>query len=591
VAAAAALLALAVPARALAHAQLEGTSPQRGATVQRQPDTVAFRFDEPVEGNFGAVRVFDSSGRRVDAGDAFHPGGRGPVMAVHLKPDLPRGTYTATYRVVSADGHIVSSGFVFSIGHASATRETVGQLIGGSSAGPMTETAFGIARGLQFAAIAAGIGALTFLFAIWLPALARLGGGDPSWRLGSEGFVRRLRWVLVGAAVVGALSAGAAVVLEGASAAGVGGWSALNAKIVRETLGTRFGTVWGWGVPAWLLFGALGAVLLRPAGSRALVLRPAQLGAAGLAPAARPSRSFTATLVIPVAFLVLLPSFGGHATTQSPSWLLVPTNVAHVAAMSVWAGGLLCLIAVLPGATRRLEPGDRGRLLAGTLARFSPLALVAVAVILASGLVQAYVYVRTPAHLLDTAFGRAVLIKFLLLVALIGLAAYNRRRALPALNDIAAHGRAPGRVGVALRRALRGEVALIVVVLGVTAALTAYAPSTVAESGPVSETTRIGPAQLQLTVDPARVGANALHLYLLNPRDGTQFTRAREVDVTATQPAKGIGPLQETPSQAGPGHYVVPSAVLGVPGTWRLSLTVRVSKFDEYTKVVEVPVR
>src|SRR6185312_2862979 len=121
---------LLAPSAALAHAQLQDTSPQRGAVVRTQPAQVSFRFDEAVEGTFGAVRVYDGTGRRVDAGDAFHPGGRGPVMAVHLKPQLPAGTYTATYRVVSADGHIVSSGFVFSIGHPSATRQTVGQLIG-----------------------------------------------------------------------------------------------------------------------------------------------------------------------------------------------------------------------------------------------------------------------------------------------------------------------------------------------------------------------------------------------------------------------------------------------------------------------------
>ena len=112
-------LALLLPPRAaLAHAQLEGTTPERGAVVKREPAAVIFRFDEPVEGNFGAVRVYDANGSRVDEGDAFHPDGEGPRLGVHLKPGLPDGSYTATYRVVSADGHIVSSGFVFSIGKA-----------------------------------------------------------------------------------------------------------------------------------------------------------------------------------------------------------------------------------------------------------------------------------------------------------------------------------------------------------------------------------------------------------------------------------------------------------------------------------------
>src|ERR1700756_4545011 len=75
----AALLALlCLPAAALAHAQLEGTVPERGAVVKQEPPAVIFRFDEPVEGNFGAVRVYDATGSRVDEGDAFHPNGESP---------------------------------------------------------------------------------------------------------------------------------------------------------------------------------------------------------------------------------------------------------------------------------------------------------------------------------------------------------------------------------------------------------------------------------------------------------------------------------------------------------------------------------
>ena len=563
---AAVAVCLVAPAAALAHAQLEGTTPQRGAVVRVQPAVVAFRFDEPVEGDFGAVRVFDSRGARADAGDAFHPGGRGSVLGVHLKPGLARGTYTATYRVVSADGHIVSGGFVFSVGRASGTGLTVAQLTAGGGSGAVTETAFGIARGLQFLAIALAVGALAFLTLVWRPALRRAADREPAWSEAGEGFAARCRAIVGAAVAIGLLSAAGAVVLEGAEAAGISGFAALRPSIVRETLGTRFGTVWGIGVLVWALFGAVAA--FAPGRRWALI-----------------------ALSVPAAALVVLPALGGHAATQSPEALLVPLNVVHVGAMSVWAGGLALLALALPAATRRLEPPARGRLLADVLVRFSPIALAAVAAILVTGLAQSYVYVRTPAHLLDTAFGRAVLIKFLLLIALIALGAFQRRRSLPALRRVARDGAAPGQAGVLLRHVLRAELALIVVVLGVTAALTAYAPSIAAQSGPFNVTTNVGPAQLQLSVDPARVGPNEIHLYLLNPRDGTQYRGAKEVDVEERLPAKDIGPLTQVANLAGPGHYVVPGAVLGVSGTWEVQVTVRVSAFDEYLTTVEVPVR
>lgn len=96
---------------------------------------------------------------------------------------------------------------------------------------------------------------------------------------------------------------------------------------------------------------------------------------------------------------------------------------------------------------------------------------------------------------------------------------------MPRLRRIAAGGEAPGRAGLILRRALRLEVALVVVVLGVTAVLAGYPPATASQSGPFSASASLGPAALEITVDPARAGPNQIHLYLFDARSGAQFTR------------------------------------------------------------------
>ncbi len=224
-----ALGALALPAGAAAHAQLEGTTPPRGTVVKTQPPAVVFRFDEPVEGNFGAVRVFDARGGRVDSGGAFHPGGDGPKLAVRLRRGLARGSYTATYRVVSADGHVVSGGFVFSVGRRGAPpRETVAQLAGGTGGGPGEDVGFGLARGIQYAALAVVLGGFAFLLAVWLPALGGLAGGSERWRLASEALARRLRRAVALAAGLGALAAAAGIALQGALAGGTSVGDALD---------------------------------------------------------------------------------------------------------------------------------------------------------------------------------------------------------------------------------------------------------------------------------------------------------------------------------------------------------------------------
>ncbi len=587
------LACLALPAAAQGHATLEGTSPQRGETVKQEPKAVIFRFDEPVEGNFGAVQVFDASGTRVDEGDAFHPNNSGPRIGVHLKPNLPDGSYTATYRVVSADGHIVSSGYVFSIGKpGKAPKSTVAQLVGGGGSGTTTEVAFGTARALQYASVALAVGGLAFLLLAWLPGLAIVAGPERAWARAAEAFSRRLRTLLLAAVIAGLLSAAAGIVLEAAESAGVSGFDALKSSIIREELTTRFGTIWGLAVIAWAGVGLLVPLLLRGPRGSALALRTAELGATGAAPPmARSAAPRLVPLAVPLAYLVLVPALSGHGSTQSPVALVFSANAIHVAAISVWIGGLAALLFVVPRATRELEPADRSRLLAATLARFSRVALISVIAILATGLLQAYVLVRHPSALIDTGYGRAVLIKFVLLLALIGIGAYHRRSSIPSMKRIADGGESPGRAGLLLRRALRAEVALLVVVLGVTGALASYAPPVSAQSGPYSTSATVGPTEFEMTVDPGRVGANEVHLYLFDSVSGAPYTKTKELDVTASQEDKSIGPLTLQPEKSGPGHYTVTNALLNVPGTWRIEVTVRVSTFNEYTHDFDVPIR
>ena len=101
----------------------------------------------------------------------------------------------------------------------------------------------------------------------------------------------------------------------------------------------------------------------------------------------------------------------------------------------------------------------------------------------------------------------------------------------------------------------------------------------------------MGPIELQATVDPARVGANQLHVYLFDRKSGAPFTNTKELTVAAALPKKGIGPLKTAMHQAGPGHFVGDAVQLIPGGTWVLTVTDRVSDFDEYSAKITVPVR
>ena len=564
VATAMAFIAIALaPASAFAHAQLLGTQPVSGTTLQTTPRQVIFEFNQAVGGTIGAVRVYNAAGKEVDSGDVSHPHGNEHWMGVGLPSHLPDGTFTATYRVVSADTHIVYGGLVFNIGHASKASQSVAGLINRNKSGPVTNVAFGVVRALAYLSLSLLIGTLAFLLVAVAPAVRE------DERLGEAfagAFARRIRRILTLAVALGVVVSVLGILLQGAEASGLSLWSSLKSNVLSSTLDSRFGWVWGVRAIDWLVIGAALVVARRRFLGRALIA----LGA---------------------AYLVITPALAGHASIQSPVAVFFPVDVLHVGAASLWVGGIATIVFALPAATRALQPAQRTPLLLATLVRFSPLALASVIVIALSGVVQAYIDVRSLGALTTSTYGALILIKTMLLGILIGLGAVNRERIIPTLKRLSGSGATPGGTGVLLRRTTRGELAAMASVFAVTAALVAYAPPIDAASGPFSLNTRFGPAELEMYLSPARIGPNAIHLYMINAKTGTQFTATKQLTVTAELPSKSIGPLQLKAYISGPGHYTIPAAVLSPAGTWTIEIVDRVSLFDEYIKQIKVAIR
>ena len=547
---------------AWAHAQLEGTVPAQGALLQATPKFVEFKFSEDVEANFGALRTFGPGGQRVDEGGVFHPRGEGNRIAVNLAAGSGTGAYTAVYRVISADGHPVSGGVVFYVGsRKTAPTESVAQLSKIPPTGTAVDATIGIARFLQFLAVALGAGAA--LFHLLVSRRALVGTADAgARRITAEGVV----WLVRVAAAFGVIGAALGVwgqtALAGESGLGV----ALDWPAITDTIGTRLGTVLVVEALAWIA----AAALVRPAVASA-------------------KRWAALALAAPIAFLVAAAALGGHATTEPPIWLFAAANVLHVAGISLWAGGVLVLWAISGRLLRALSVSAAGEASLRLLERFSPLALFAVAVVLLTGVIQSLINISDFAQLFSTPYGRAVLIKLVLFGLLVGAGVWQRRRGIPGLQGSGREVNADVRT---VRRALLFEMGTVVAVLIATAALASYPPANGSvASGPVSQTQTAGPLEVQITVDPAAVGPNQIHIYLLDAKTGAQFTGSKGVAVFEKQAAQGVGPLTQTPQRAGPGHYIVPVTQLPVGGDWTVGVTVRVSAFDQYEADLKVPIR
>ena len=121
-----------------------------------------------------------------------------------------------------------------------------------------------------------------------------------------------------------------------------------------------------------------------------------------------------------------LASLAGTGHAASLLLLLRAVDAVHALAAGAWVGGLVPLVLVL--IRRETDP-------APVLERFSAMGMIAVAVLVASGLVNAWLHVDSPWHLAGTTYGALLLAKLVLLALMLACAAANRFLLMPRLRS------------------------------------------------------------------------------------------------------------------------------------------------------------
>jgi putative copper export protein len=140
-------------------------------------------------------------------------------------------------------------------------------------------------------------------------------------------------------------------------------------------------------------------------------------------------------------------------------------NPFHEVAAGLWLGTLFVLVAVgLPAILRHADSRDqRGPLVAEMVARFSPLALLASAVLGLTGIITSWVHLKYLAALWTTPYGYALVAKLCVVVIVVALGAWNWRRMVPKLGS--------EEVTHQLQFSARTELVFAAIVLLVTAVL------------------------------------------------------------------------------------------------------------------------
>ncbi|WP_179283384.1 copper resistance CopC/CopD family protein [Bordetella genomosp. 9] len=435
---------------------------------------------------------------------------RDTTLSVGVPPQAPAGSYLFSWRVASADGHPVGGTLNFVVG----TPDRQARAAAPPYHAPLLYPAIIVVSLALLAGLMFGIGGVAF----------------DAWAAQYEaGGCRKHLPALLVAAVAAPVSLG----LQGLDALGAP-WSAV---ITRACWSAAMSTSYGG-----LVLIAEAAVLT---GIFACVVASAR-GRRGLASLA-------------MLLLGLALASSGHAATATSGMASRIAVFLHILAASTWLGALACLpILLLAGY------GET------PLRRFSRAALAIVVLLVATGLVLAWWQLREPADLWRTYFGRVLLAKLALVLALLALGAANRWRWTAA----ALRGNLDALRALVLN--IRWEIALALAIL-FAVTLWRFAPP-LAEPQALSMPVRHDTVALrgaggagEAHVVPGSNG-HARVTIAITANDGSPL-QPRELTTTFSMPRIGIEGIVRPARPAdgdARGMWVVDDVPLVITGEWRI---------------------
>ncbi|HST64490.1 MAG TPA: FixH family protein, partial [Mycobacteriales bacterium] len=377
------------------------------------------------------------------------------------------------------------------------------------------------------------------------------------------------------------------LILQGPYAAGTGMLDVLNTGLLKTTLATTYGRMLCGRL---VLLAALAVLTVR-------ILREPER-------TAEKARARDEDLAA-ICGLGVLATYGGvgHAAAGTAPTLALLSDTTHLAAASVWLGGLVMLAGCL-------LPRRRTGELAEALPRFSKLALGCVAVLTVTGTYQAWREIWPIPALWSTSYGQilvAKLVGFLLIVAVAygSRQAVNRRYVTPVVHalsvkeedgSVATIGTAEAeqldgdkRMVRRLRTSVGIELLLGVAVLALAAVLVSQAPARTTYVKPVDKTVQLasgGTATVKIT--PVKVGSNTISISVFDPQG--KAVDAKAVTASLALPAQQYGPLNVSIARTGTGQYSTTGAALPKPGNWELVVRVQMSEFDRDVAQVDFTV-
>ena len=445
-AALAAGLLLVVPAALFAHLALVSSVPSVGDRLAAVPTEIVLTFTQAIEVPLSTVAL-NGPGGEVAIGELSANEER-TVVRAPIQGPVEAGAYTVRWQAVGLDGHPVRGEVVFTVDEGAAvstppvTEAPVPVVEPSAASQPPTPTfdpqspMYAAVRATTYLGIIGTTGAGGFL--LLLMGLRRRAAER------EEAIEQAIR----SAAVLGLLATLVTIIalplrLQAQS------HTLFGAGITGERFSRLVASAWGlsWSVQA---AGAVAALV-----GFLLVTRFARVGL-GVA-------------AIGAILLAFSPGLSGHAAAVES--LTVPAIISdglHVFGAGTWLGTLLVLVVIGLPLAQRQNQEVRSSFVHRMVTAFSPIALGAAAIVLATGAFAALLHLDAPTDLWTSGYGRLLTAKLFVVFIVLAAGAYNWRKLQPRTAE-------PG-ADLQLRRSAAMELAAAALVIALTSILVAVPP-------------------------------------------------------------------------------------------------------------------
>ena len=415
-------LALIFPATASAHAILLRSDPAKDSVLKVAPQQVRMWFSEDLNPAFSTASVVNASntdasnvnapGHRVDNRDAHVSPSDTKEMDLTLPPNLPPAAYIVLYRTDSAeDGHILSGSFLFFVERPDGTVPTVnGNAIAGSNtlnngntSGLFTGQIDGPTLFNLVVITLVELGVVFWVGAqLWLIfVLRRVTKDHKEQSLANQKAQQRFEQRFSPPTLLILLLANIGVLIG--QALYINDVPLTPALIGNLVTSGRFGTFWTMREIVVALALALSLYMLL------FKQRPK------LVNDVLPWVNLTLGLAL---FFAIAMSSHAAAVSKSIVVYAILVDWLHLLAAALWVGGMMYIATTYLPVIRQSPIAERARSLITLLPYYSRWALAGVAIMAVTGPFSATFHLSSWDQFITTAYGRALVVKILLVGAL-----------------------------------------------------------------------------------------------------------------------------------------------------------------------------